>query len=159
MVEDYFDYIKDHRKNIKLALKKYGREICFKLKINYEKLKNIIDNHDLSKFSDDEFEYYRQFYYPNKNEIPNENLLNIGWLHHQNNNKHHPEYWILRNNNNQTIILDMDNYSIAEMLLDWEAVSIAKNGATYKWYLKEGQYKIYSDNTKDKIEKLIKIFK
>ena len=53
----------------------------------------------------------------------------------------------------------MDNYSIAEMLLDWEAVSIAKNGDTYKWYLKEGQYKIYSDNTKDKIEKLIKIFK
>ena len=29
MIEDYFDYIKNHRKNIKLAFKKYGRDTCY----------------------------------------------------------------------------------------------------------------------------------
>lgn len=158
MIEDYFDYITNHRKNIKLAFKKYGRELCHSLNLQYKKLEDIIDKHDLSKFSNEEYEYYRQYYYPNKNEIPNENVLNIGWLHHQNVNKHHPEYWILRDDN-QTTILDMDNYSIAEMLLDWEAISIARNSSTYKWYYTEGKYKQYSDNTKNKIEKLIRIFK
>lgn len=152
------EYIRQHRNNIKEAFKKYGYKICKYLNIDYFKLKEIIGKHDLSKYTDIEYESYRQYFYPNENEIPNRDKMNIGWLHHQNHNKHHPEYWYLRNDK-EIIVLDMDNYSIAEMLLDWEAMSMYQNSNTYEWYLKNKDNILFSEKTKEKVDDLINIFK
>jgi len=157
-MDTYCEYIIQHKDNIKKAFNKYGNTLCKQLKIDYFKLKKIIEAHDISKLDEEEYEAYRQYYYPKNNETPNKKLFYIGWLHHQNHNKHHPEYWTLRDNK-KIIALDMDNYSIAEMLLDWYAVGMDKESNTYDWYMNNKDTLVFSKKTRAKVNDLINIFR
>ncbi len=141
-----------------MAFNKYGSILCKQLNIEYFKLKEIIDVHDRSKLDEEEYEAYKQYYYPEKNERPNKKIYHIGLLHHQNHNKHHPQYWVLREGK-KLIILDMDNYSIAEMLLDWYAVGIYEKSNTYNWYMNNRDTLVLSKKTKAKVNNLINIFR
>ena len=44
---------------------------------------------------------------------------------------------------------------IAEMLLDWEAMSMKFNGSTYDYYIKNRDKKPFSENTKQILDKVV----
>lgn len=143
-------YINEHILNVKKAFDVYNKVLCEHFSIDSNKLLKNILVHDASKFSKIEFEGYRQYFYPVKNDKRDENKFNIAWKHHYTNNPHHPEYWMGK---------DMDDIYIVEMLLDWEAMSIKFKSNTYDYYIKERDKKNLSENTKNKIDKIIEIFK
>ncbi len=157
-VKQYSDYIEEHISNVKLALLKYGKDLCNSLNININDLTKLINDHDASKFDPIEFYGYRQWFYPLAGETKSELKFNEAWLHHQNTNPHHPEYWIMRDDKSIKI-LDMPNIYIAEMLLDWESMSMKFGGSVVDYYRRDGYKKPFSTNTKAKVEEAIKIFK
>lgn len=153
--KEYVEYISEHISNVHLAFLKYGKTLCEKLNISLSKLSNNIDIHDKSKYSEEEFEPYRQWFHSCSYEERDEKAFNKAWEHHYKFNRHHPQYWVDEDGN----IKDMDKIFIAEMLLDWEAMSMKFGGTTYEYYLKEKDKKPFSDNTKKIIESVIEIFK
>lgn len=52
--------------------------------------KSQLEEHDLSKYSIEEFPYYAQQFHGDKN---NPDGFAGAWLHHLHANPHHPEYW------------------------------------------------------------------
>lgn len=154
--KEYTNYINEHIMNIRLAYIKYGEILCKKLNISNHQLLLNINKHDQSKYSEKEFDSYRQYFYPCSNETKNEELFNKAWEHHYKENPHHPEYWI---DDDSNTINDMPNIYITEMLLDWEAMSMKFNNNTYDYYMKNKDSKPFTIKTKKIIDSVIDIFK
>lgn len=154
----YLDYINEHIGNVKLSFSNYGNNLANILEIDYDELNQNIEKHDLSKFENPEFSSYKQYFFPEDDEVKDKDIFEIGWLYHQNLNQHHPEFWVSRDDNN-TKILDMPRVYIAEMLLDWAAMGIKFNNTAYSYYKEEGHKKPFSKNTIKAIESVIDIFK
>lgn len=152
--KEYMNYISEHIDNVYVAHMKYGPELCKLLNLVPSKLAVRIFEHDKSKLSEEEFEPYRQYFFPHDGEEKDKDLFNKAWEHHYTVNSHHPEYWI--EDGKPT---DMDNYAIAEMLLDWEAMSVKFGNTTYEYYMKERNKKPFSENTKNILDSIIYIFK
>ena len=163
----YLAYIDNHISNIDEA---YG--ILFKkpfteldaqeleipleqLKSARNRMKNDLDNHDISKYSDEEFEGYRAKYFMTTEEQNNydndlgcreavDKLYEEAWKHHYLYNDHHPEHWkwVDKEENGRYKIretprseaLEMPLYAILHMLVDWQAMSIKFNNTVYEWY-------------------------
>lgn len=153
---EYKAYIKEHFNNVNSAFLKYGITMSRILHITPGTLYVRVVKHDDSKYSPEEFDGYRQYFYACSGEKPNEELFDKAWEHHYKNNDHHPEYWV---NEVTGDIADMPPECIAEMLLDWEAMSMKFGGNTYDYYMKEKDNKPFSENTKIIIEDLIGLFK
>ena len=153
---EYKAYIKEHFTNVNTAFLKYGINMAKRLFITPGALYVRVIKHDDSKYLKEEFDGYRQYFYPCSGEEKNEKLFNDAWKHHYKNNDHHPEYWVDEVTGD---IKDMPVECIAEMLLDWEAMSMKFGGNTYDYYMKEKDNKPFSENTKKVIEDLIGLFK
>lgn len=167
-VNAYKEYVDNHIANVKKAFDKYGEKLCNALNVDIERLKAMIEIHDKSKYSEEEFEGYRVFFYKsdedNKEYLNDKNIklsFDEAWRHHLIYNSHHPEFWINTYPINGNIIInDMDKLSIAEMLLDWAAMSKGDEIPAYDyWYNGDGQNKPFSENTREIIESCIWIFK
>jgi len=157
--DQYKEYVLEHIKNVETAFKQYGDLLAYKLELPQDLMLKVVAEHDRSKLDNSlEFEAYRQYFYPEKGQVKDKGFFDVGWLYHQNANSHHPEFWILRDDKGTTI-LDMPNIDIAEMLLDWAAMSIKFGGSAYEYYQKSGKDKPFSDATRMKVDDLIKIFK
>lgn len=136
-----FDYINEHRRNLMIALNLMCQvENCLKTNntgITFEEqtnlLKNMILEHDLSKFNPIEFYEYRRCFFREKNEGKKE--LDLAWKHHYMHNSHHPEYHETFN----TQVTEMD---ILEMVLDWSAMSIKFGGSPLKYYRENKEKKL-----------------
>ena len=134
---EYYQYIVEHKDNIKKAFEIFGKSLCNKANVPESEVKKLIDKHDFSKFSSKEFVGYRQWFYPDSNEVPNPKLFEEAWEHHYKNNAHHPEHWISEDGEP----LSMPDIYVIEMVLDWCAMS-----------LKFHTYPIdYYENNKDEI--------
>ncbi len=109
---------------------------------------DLIEEHDGSKFSEEEFEPYAQYFYGTKD---NDFEFNKAWEHHYTNNEHHPEYW-----NGD----DMPYIYILEMLCDWGSFSIENKNfkELSDYYFNEARddsEKNLSEATKEIIEDII----
>ena len=157
-IDQYKDYVNTHIRNVKVAYNKYADVLKDVLGINKKELLERVLNHDKSKWSADEFEGYRQKFYPVEGEEPNEDIFDKSWFHHLKNNDHHPEYWTYVDDNNKDKILDMPDICIAEMILDWATFSILKQDDNeFIEYYKNNRYnKPFSNNTRDKLDKVMK---
>lgn len=154
--KEYLNYINGHIMNIRTAYIKYSEKLCKALNISERELMCNVTIHDQSKYFEEEFEGYRQYFYPCSNEKKDEKIFNDAWEHHYNINKHHPEFWVNEYTNEPE---DMPIIYIAEMLLDWEAMSMKFGDNTYEYYMKNRDKKPFSDNTKKIIDSVIDIFK
>ena len=154
--KEYLAYINEHIANVKTAYYNYRFQLCSNLVISAVDLYNNILVHDDTKYSEEEFEGYRQWFYPCSDEEKNKELFDKAWEHHYLNNPHHPEYWCDRETNEPT---DMPDIYIAEMLLDWAGMGIKFGDTAYEYYMKTRDTKPLSENTKKKIDRIIKIFK
>ena len=63
-VSEYKHYIDEHIRNIRIAYKYYGKQLCERLKIDYERLGEMVKVHDRSKYTEEEFDGYRSYFYP-----------------------------------------------------------------------------------------------
>lgn len=179
--ELYMEYIKEHINNVEKAYYNllYGKDII--LPIEYEtkeikeyslaesnriilELRDIIKEHDDSKYSDDEFSAYRRKFFPTdkeKNEQDTDILKMVdedfdnAWKHHYLNNCHHSKFYLYNKINERdgfgvpiswetseiplTLPQRIEMVSILHMICDWEAMSIKFGGNTIDWYINKAK--------------------
>lgn len=142
-------------------------------------LMNVIESpHDMSKRSEDEYSAYDTHFYGNRTE-ESEKAYQYAWLHHLHNNPHHWQHWVLINDDDDhnPIALDMPDKYIYEMLCDWWSFSWASHFEKVKelpveeynktigldeiftWYDDHKDRMILSDNTRQKVERILGILK
>jgi hypothetical protein len=183
--EEYMKYIDNHRKRVKTAYCMYFKdkvgiifeevfnESCTDLGLLVPQIEYQIENHDMSKYGDEEFEGYRAYFYPTALEVEKMNddpefkdliqeNFDQAWLHHQQNNDHHPQFWAWNKlEGSKWIILDqmkpkatLDDgiidipfNCVICMLCDWAAMSKGDNDFNYiPWMI--------SDDSRDEIDLL-----
>lgn len=143
----YSKYVSEHIAYVHLAFASFGNKICNDLEARYKKkivglyskVRARVMKHDDSKFSEDEFIPYMQKFYPWEGMDKTTELIdeefNKAWNHHIRHNDHHPEHWLKWSDlEKKDIYISMDDDAIVEMLLDWIAMSMARNQSVYEWW-------------------------
>lgn len=145
-------YINEHIDNIKRAwniMKVKCKDILIAENIDIEQLEENVENHDLSKFTDEEFNAYRRHFYPSEEDKEvDKDEFNKAWVHHYTNNPHHWDYWVGK-------IQDMTPIYVAEMTLDWIAMGMKFNNSALDYYNKNKNAISISKKTETLFFKLI----
>jgi adenosyl cobinamide kinase/adenosyl cobinamide phosphate guanylyltransferase len=128
--KEYYNYIKEHKNNVKKIWKLVKNKLDLSDLLNKE-ITKLINDHDLSKFSEKEFIPYQQNFYPDPNEKPNKEIFEKAWKHHYENNPHHWEFWIQDGHS-----LLMPIKFIIEMLCDWSAMGLKFKDLPSEYYEK-----------------------
>ena len=165
-VSAYKEYIDTHRKNVQKMYNIYGEELCKRLRVDYKRLGERIEDHDESKYSKEEFEGFRAYYYPTlEEEADKENRglrkkqYDAAWLHHLRNNAHHPEFWIYMDEDGNNQCHPMDPIHIAEMLLDWAGMGVFFKKTAYEYWFDNIHSKPLHKDTMAIVDNVIDIFK
>jgi len=138
--DSYIKYIEEHVENVKKAWKLIEEKCPDILKafdgmIVY-RIDELIQKHDQSKYSQEEFDAYRQYFFTADKEIKNEELFNKAWEHHKQNNPHHWQIWTVGN------FSDYDKYAyFIENMCDWIAMGFKFND-TAKVYYERNKHEI-----------------
>lgn len=170
--EDYDSYLKKHINNVVRAYQEYIKPLLhydfdIECPFTLDELEKAIGDldrhiglHDFSKWSEDEYEPYREHWNPTEDEVSSnmeKSINNIeyeeAWAHHKANNPHHPTYWEGK---------DMPLSYILEMICDWIGVSEVYHSNLIDWYESKAstEKKAMSKKTKSIVEYLIyKVFK
>ena len=153
-MREYLDYIEEHYDNVQKAWK-IIQEKCSDMKFIYDDfsfyiLNNDIKNHDESKLDKEEFQYYRQYFFPTEKEefIANscngmsvkdyyKDNFNIAWEMHKAHNQHHWQTWTRINYHYPEQL----TINCVHMVVDWIAMSI-KFGDTAKDYYEKNKDEI-----------------
>lgn len=136
---EYLDYINNHRANVKKAWQEDVSTLDDDfIKSHKDELDEIIENHDRSKYGDDEFGPYRAKYYPvNEEESATaDGPFQVAWKHHYDNNPHHWQYWTDSHGELDDEKYDNEKVKLAyiEMLCDQLAMSMQFNNRPDEWY-------------------------
>ena len=135
-IEKYKEYLTGHIGNVAKAL-----EVLVTLDIPYvtehiEELREIVKEHDASKYEEPEWSAYLHHFYPtNDEEAMMEEEFENACKHHIRANKHHWNYWCDEDNN---LIKDIDEeeyklYTI-ERICDWLSMAAQHDeGPTEYW--------------------------
>ena len=134
LTDEYIEYIEEHRLNVWKAynvIKSIFKEEIAKFGIGKELASRCL-NHDISKFTDKEFEYYRINYYPidKKEKELNKKNYEEAWKHHYIVNDHHWNHWV----NGDGSVRDMTMAALFEMLADWTAMGYVFGNTAYEYY-------------------------
>lgn len=140
-------------------------------------LKQRVKDHDVLKFGEEELVPYIWLSWMHKckkDKVPFEypegieQQVNAATKHHILNSRHHPEYWageapISPKDRDKALkpisAIKMDDVSIIEMVCDWKAMGLELGNPAREWYDKvNGPRFIFSDEQKELIEKVLKIF-
>ena len=155
-LEEYKKYIIEHKANVT----KFADWLVENLPdlfdgCDVDMFYDIIEEHDESKFSEEEFEpYAKKFYGPQ--DISGKPLAYVpgydeAWKHHWTHNEHHPEFWLGE---------DMPYIYILEMICDWGSFGMKTGNLRelsdfYYNKAKDDEEKNLSDNTKEIIEEIL----
>ena len=178
-VEDYKTYIRNHIHNVSkgwkdlyLILIKHKKEMLefvkskethIRSESDFDNLmsvtKDLIKDHDSSKYSMSEFIGYRKHFYPYENDIKIDGEYDSAWNHHQKSNTHHWQYWILIKDDGSQIVLDMPLSDIFEMLSDWRSFVYGanSNSSANIWYQSNKDKIMISDNTRSIVEYILSL--
>lgn len=129
----------------------------------------LIREHDLSKYSIDEWEGYLDHFYPDDGDPKNpkevEIAYKLAWLHHLHNNPHHWNHWVLLDDDGsgKPEAIDMPLEHVLCMLSDWGSFRYGSPPTeddefktTEDWYNGNKKHMIMTDTTKKLVEKYIK---
>ena len=133
---EYKKYIEEHRDNIRDAFVEVSTCPDLDWIITEDisvKLFERILAHDLSKYSDEEFDAYRRYYHPiNIEERENaKEDFDKAWEHHWKNNDHH---WQARQND--TEFTEETELAILENVCDWLAMGYKFHDRPIEYYNK-----------------------
>ena len=151
MSAEYNTYIIEHVDNVKKAY--------FWLKDHNIIKEDILDQlnlHDASKYTDEEYKAYDDYFYGTKTKADKE-AINYAWLHHIHHNPHHWQYWVLVNDDDGTLGLEMPENYVYEMVCDHWAFS-HKSGNLYEifdWYKSHKKNMILHENTRKLYENIL----
>lgn len=153
MSKDYTNYIIEHRDNV---LKAYQWLVDHKIiSNNYQ---HNIATHDISKWSNEEYDAYDKYFYGKQSKTAEvKEAFNFAWLHHIHANPHHWQHWVLINDDDGTHALEMPEEYVAEMICDWWAFS-HKSGnlkEIFDWYKDHKLNMIMHRNTKVAVEAIL----
>ena len=151
--QEYYDYIKEHISNVKKAFDIFGKSLCSKAHVPLSVVEDLVKNHDVSKFSEEEFEGYRQWFYPRNGEAGDPEIFDKAWEHHYTVNKHHPEHYVQDDGTAEK----MPDMYVVEMLLDWAAMSMRAKNYPSDWYEKEKNRLVFHSETRKFVEALLPI--
>ena len=154
--EKYLNYIQEHRDNVAkafeslLKINKNLLDACL-AGTSIEELRRMVQEHDLSKYSAEEFQPYRINYFP-KNEDEKKNnkeAYDRAWKHHYTVNDHHWQHW-LDENGELYPIWNFNFYNVktayVHMALDWQAMGYKFGDTALKYYNShKNEMKIYSE--------------
>lgn len=137
--------------------------------------KKYVDAHDASKYDEEEYTGYRQYFDPTDKEISSDapayekpgdplhgdrEIFKYSWLHHSHKNPHHWEHHILMNEDEpgKVVALLMPEPYVIEMLADWLSFSIAKGDPTeiIDWYNEKKSGLILHPSTRHDVERVLK---
>lgn len=145
----YKNYILEHKANVKKFADwlKENLPLLFE-NIDIELFDELIEEHDDSKFGEEEFEPYAQKWF---NDGEESFEYKEAWRHHWMSNEHHPEHWLGE---------DMPYIYILEMLCDWGSFSIKSGNMKelsdfYYNKARDDEEKNLSEATKEIIEDII----
>ena len=148
---EYCDYLEEHLTNVKWAWDVL-QDKCKDMDFIWDDYKwSCIDywvkEHDLSKFSKEEFTQYRNNFFPVENESVNKNSFNDAWEHHKKENDHHWENWtkLLPDEIGEEDKISSVEYHAplfcVHMIIDWMAMG-KKFGDTAQIYYEANKDKI-----------------
>ena len=159
--EKYDYYLKNHIENVRKAYELLKVMDLNLSKDEYDEARYLIDNHDQSKFTAEEYFAYLEYFYGEEKTKEVQSDFDYAWLHHQHNNKHHHQYWLLKKDDGTFKALDMPKPYIIEMICDWWSFSINKGywGEIINWYEKEKNKMILSENTRKEVERILGLIK
>jgi hypothetical protein len=164
--EIYKKYIDDHRANVKKAWDMFRIKLKGYKYLDNDFITNAIDthinNHDLSKYGEDEFEPYRQKWYAYDGETTDEAIYESAWQHHKDNNPHHWEHWF----NPKTQAFKLPNYGeaekftyLVEMLCDWIAMGMKDgNDDAMKWYQTNKDIVRLPNGEQEMVEEMLNLY-
>lgn len=164
MSKQYDNYIVKHKANV---MKGYEwlcenlPEVAGKAEILCYggSMKDIIANHDTSKYNAEEYGPYDAYFYGNNKSYSVVQDFKRAWLMHIHRNPHHWQHWILINDepNEGEVILEMDYHYIVEMICDWWAFSWARDNLheIFKWYDEHKDYMKLAPRTRETVELIL----
>ena len=122
--DEYLDYLKNHIEGVQQTWKDIFVPIFRRMSTKqFDEYSELIQKHDESKYSKEEWDAYLNYFYPDENHPKDDNAFDLAWLHHLHNNPHHWQYWILQRDNGEQVPLDMPEKYVIEMLCDWMSFS------------------------------------
>ncbi len=155
MSKAYTDYIITHRSNVKKAYN-WLREN----KIITKNLDVQITMHDISKYSEEEYSAYDEYFYGKEKTEKVESDFNYAWLHHIHANPHHWQYWVLKHDDEPEEALEMPENYVYEMICDWWSFSfkINKLDEIFSWYENHKDMVLHK-NTRKLVEDILEKIK
>ena len=154
--EQYTDYINKHKSNLMDGYNWFCQNLPEVIDKTTEGFYTQLIRHDDSKYTEEEFMPYANYFYGNKTEQV-EIDFDYAWNHHQKCNPHHYQYWILIKDEDGVKCLDMPYDYVVEMILDWWTFSWKTNNLKeiFKWYEEHKEKIIFSENTKKTVEEIL----
>lgn len=130
---EYLDYLEEHLNNVGKAFIEVS-DACDGMvwvgdDYSWHTLRAEVLNHDISKFSKEEFTQYRNKFFPVKREQEHDADFNLALNHHKLNNTHHHES--IRTDCHGNIEKD-----IVHMVIDWTAMGYKFGDTAERYYLK-----------------------
>lgn len=162
---EYDLYLKEHRANTRRAFDWLCENV---LTTNSSSMKDYIiksiyniKKHDESKYFDEEYDAYDNWFYKYA-DMHTKHLeyeFNKAWLHHIHNNPHHWQHWVLINDDAElgSIALMMPYEYVIEMVCDWWSFSW-KSGNLYEifdWYENNKDHIILHEKTRNEVESIL----
>lgn len=147
--EENKKYIEEHKDNVRQFAEWLRGQLPEIFEgVDLDAFNELIQEHDDSKFSEEEFEPYAQKWFNNSGKTPE---YEEAWKHHWMNNEHHPEFWLGE---------DMPYIYILEMICDWGSFSMKSGNLEelsdfYFTKAKDDEEKNISENTKIIIEEIL----
>ena len=156
----YNNYLDEHISNVGKAywwLKEYLPEVTEPISDDEEWY--ILKCHDESKYDQEEYDAYDEYFYGKKKTSAVKEAFDYAWLHHIHNNPHHWQHYILMNDepSEGIVALDMPYCYIIEAICDWWAFSWKTGNlrGIFKWYLVHKDNMKLSYNTRMTVEEIL----
>lgn len=157
--KDYDQYITQHIANVMAGYEWFEKNLPEVLDQIEDKkaFKKQLAAHDKSKYSEEEYQPYVDYFYGEKKTKAVKEAFNYAWNHHQHENPHHWQYWVLVNDDDGTIALEMPYNYIVEMILDWWTFSWLSGelSEVFHWYNDHKARMILGEKTKKTVEEIL----
>ena len=154
--EKYLEYLEGHIGNVSKALDVLSTLNIPFIDDNLDKLKEIVKDHDASKYEEPEWSAYLHHFYPtNDDESKMEEEFDIAVKHHIQSNPHHWNYWCDENNNLKDDIdeLEYKLYAV-ERICDWLAMAAQHNEGPTDYYEINKDFIVQPDYARDLCEEI-----
>lgn len=159
--EEYKEYIENHQSNVEQVWYDIQEFLEYEYALEdhvIDEINYLIFHHDDSKLSNEEFEGYKQYFYPEDGEEKDKYDMEVAWNHHQKANPHHWQYWIMWEPEG-SVALDMPFRYVIEMLCDWTAMSYKfKKTSPVEWWKEEQKEVLMTMNTLKIVDSMIPVF-